>query len=63
MQRSGLPRQLGRATLVVTLQSTDVGKLDDLTEFWRLDGSGMRTVHVERSVDAPAMLVLKIAGQ
>ncbi len=45
------------------LKSADIGKLDDVTEFWRLDGSGMRTVHVERSVDAPAMIVLKIAGQ
>jgi len=39
MQRGRVPRQLGRATLVVTLKSTDVGKLDDFTEFWRLDGA------------------------
>ncbi len=63
MQRGGVPRGLGRATLVMMLKSADIGKLDDATEFWRLDGSGMRTVHVERSVDAPAMIVLKIAGQ
>jgi hypothetical protein len=45
------------------LEPTDVGKLDDVTEFWRLDRSRMRTVHVERSVNTPAMIMLKIAGQ
>ncbi len=45
------------------LKSADIGKLDDVTEFWRLDGSRIRTVHGQRSVDAPATIVLRIAGQ
>ena len=30
MQGGGVPRQLGCATLVVMVESTDVGKLDNL---------------------------------
>ncbi len=63
MPCDGVPRPLGRMTLVMMFKSTGVGKLDDITELWRLDGSPLRTVHVERSVDAPAMIVLKAAGQ
>jgi len=30
------------------LKSADVRKYDDLTEFWRLEGSRIRTAHVQR---------------
>ena len=56
-------RRLGRAPLVVMLKSADIRKLDDLPKLWALDGSRIRTVHVQRPVDAPTMVVLKVAGQ
>ena len=57
MRRGRIPRQLSRATLIMMLQSADVWELDDLTEFWGLDWSRIRTVHVQRAVDTPAMIV------
>jgi hypothetical protein len=62
-QRAELRRQLGRAPLVVMLESADIGKLDDLPDLWRLDGMRSWTVHVQRSVNPPAVIVLKVAGQ
>ena len=53
MRRRGVPRQLGRATLVMMVKSTDIGKLDDLTQFWRLDGTRVRSVHVQGAVNPP----------
>ncbi len=38
------------------LKSADVGKLDDLTKLWRVDGSRSRTVHVQRLVNPPPMV-------
>jgi len=43
------------------LKSTDVGKLDNLTEFWGLDGSRIRTVHLQRAVNPPPMVVVEVA--
>jgi hypothetical protein len=45
------------------LEPADIGKFDDLPAFWRLHGSRIGTVHVQRSVHTPAMVVLKVAGQ
>jgi len=45
------------------LEPADIGDLDDLPELWRLHGSRIGTVHVQRSVHTPAMVVLKVAGQ
>lgn len=60
MQGGGVPRQLGCTTLVVMVESTDVGKLDNLTEFLRLDGSRIRTVHRQRAVNPPPVVVVEI---
>ena len=43
------------------LKSADIGKLDDLPEFWRLDGSRVRTVHVQRAVNPPLMVGVEVA--
>ncbi len=61
MRRRGVPRQSGRATLVMMVKSTDIGKLDDLTQFWRLDWSGLWTVHLQRAANPPPMVVVEVA--
>jgi hypothetical protein len=45
------------------LEPSAIGELDDLPEFWRLHGSRIGTIHVQRSVHTPAVVVLKVAGQ
>ena len=45
------------------LKPADIGKLDHFPEFWWLHGARIWTVHVQRSVNPPAMIVLKVAGQ
>lgn len=45
------------------LESADIRKLDDVPELWWMDGTRIWTVHVQRSVHTPAMVVLKLAGQ
>jgi hypothetical protein len=62
-QRGEVPRELGHPPLVVMLEAADIGKLDDLPELWWLHGAWIGTVHTQRSVNPPAMIVLKGAGQ
>ena len=52
-----------RPSLVVMLKPADIGKLDHFPEFWWLHGARIWTVHVQRSMNPPAMIVLKVAGQ
>ncbi len=61
MRRRGVSRQLGRATLVMMVKSTDVGKFDDLTQFCRFDGARIRSVHLQRAVNPPPMVVVEVA--
>ena len=61
MRRRGVPRQLGGATLVMMVKSTDIGKLDDLTQFWRLDSTRIWSVHVQGAVNPPSMVVIEVA--
>ena len=61
MRRRGVPRESGRATFVVMVKSTDIGKLDDLTQFSRLDGTRIRSVHVQVAVNPPSMVVIEVA--
>jgi len=43
------------------VKSTDVGKLEDVTELGRLYGAGIGTVHVQRAVNPPPMVVVEVA--
>jgi len=43
------------------VKSTDVGKLDDLTQLWRLDGARIWTVHVQRAMNPPPMVAVEVA--
>jgi hypothetical protein len=45
------------------VKPADIGKLEYLPEFWWLQGARIWTVHVQRSVDPPAMIVLEVAGE
>ena len=53
--------QLGRLTLVMMLNSTDVGELDDFTDLGRLHGARIGTVHLQRAVNSPPMVVVEVA--
>ncbi len=52
---------LSRTALVVSLQSTDVRKFNDLAESRWLNGSMLWRVHIERKVCAPAVIIIEIA--
>ena len=42
-------------------QAVDVGELDDLTELGWLHGPGVGTVHLERAMSSPAMVIAEVA--
>ena len=55
------PLPSGHATLVVVVKSPDVGRPEDVTELGRLYGAGIGTVHVQRAVNLPPMVVVEVA--
>jgi hypothetical protein len=56
-------RGLRRAALVVSLKSACVWKLGGLAGCRRLNGPMLRGVHVQREMCAPAVIIIKIAGE
>ncbi len=47
--------------LVMVLKSTAVRKLDDFTDLGRSYGAPIGTVHLQRAVNPPPMIVVQVA--
>ena len=45
------------------MQAADFGDLNHLTAALRLDRSGLRAIHLQRQVCAPAQVVVEVAAQ
>jgi len=56
-------QRLGSNTLVVMMQSAEVGKLDDTAAVHRLDLAGFWAVHLQGLMNPPAMIVVEEARE
>jgi hypothetical protein len=47
----------------VSLQSTDVWKLDDFAQLRWLQGAMPRRIHIERKMRSPAVVIIEVARE
>src|SRR5262249_45150565 len=55
--------RLRRHPLIMVMKPSDFGNRDHLPVSWRLDRPRLWTVHRQRQMDSPGMVIGKVAGQ
>ncbi|MFC1573003.1 hypothetical protein ACFL6M_05330, partial [Candidatus Eisenbacteria bacterium] len=53
----------GRNALVVMMQSTEFGNLDDAAVLARMNCPTVRAVHIQGLMNSPAVIIVEVAGE